>query len=277
MELSIQNRIYNIYDDLGDQSKKIADFILKAPEVFSSLTLEQLAEKSGVSTATISRFANQLGYSRFSQLKWSILNETNNKDVKPIKVNDSAMVVAKKTLDANIETLNRTFELMSEEQLQKALQLIVHAQNLDFFGLGGSNIVALDAYHKFLRVPIKVMHDNEYHLALMQASKLTNKDCAVVISHTGNDQDTLLIAETLKRRKVPMIVITSFPDSPLANYGEICFFSISEDSEYRTEALLSLTTQLAINDCLYMLAAQHFGSQAENILKDIRQTIIKKH
>jgi len=26
-----------------------------------------------------------------------------------------------------------------------------------------------------------------------------------------------------------------------------------------------------------MLAAQHFGSQAENILKDIRQTIIKKH
>lgn len=58
-----------------------------------------------------------------------------------------------------------------------------------------------------------------------------------------------------------MIVITSFPESPLASYGDVKFFSISEDSKFRSEALLSLTSQLAINDCLYMLTAQYFGKK----------------
>ncbi|WP_243674065.1 hypothetical protein [Lentilactobacillus kisonensis] len=66
--------------------------------------------------------------------------------------------------------------------------------------MGGSNIVALDAYHKFLRVPLNVLHDSEYHMALMQSTRLNHTDCAVVISHTGNDSDTLLLADSLKKQ-----------------------------------------------------------------------------
>ncbi len=279
MELNIFDRIKDLYPQLGRSSKKIADYFLANQTNASSKTVTELADDCSVSVATISRFAKQLGYTNYSQLKWALSNQMgkNTPAIQEISDTDTPKMVAKKTLDANIETLNGTFDLMDEKDLEKALQLIVHAKKLEFFGLGGSNIVALDAYHKFLRVPLTVLHDSEYHLALMQASRLSDADCAVVISHTGNDTDTLDIADALKTKHVPIIVITSFPNSPLADYGNVNFFSISEDSRYRSEALLSLTSQLAINDCLYMLTAQYFGKSAETVLEEIRATISKKH
>lgn len=278
MDLDIEKRIKHLYPQLGRQSKKLADYILKNGANLSAITVAELANKCDVSVATVSRFPQQLGYSSFSQFKWSMVNDlSSTASVQEVKQEDSPKVVAKKTLESNIETLNGTFNLMQEKDLKEALDLLVHANRIEFFGLGGSNIVALDAYHKFLRVPLNVLHDSEYHMALMQSMRLNQRDCAVVIFHTGNDSDTLLLADSLKNNHVPMIVITSFPESPLANYGDVKFFSISEDSKYRSEALLSLTSQLAINDCLYTLTAQYFGKKADRVLSNMRKTILQKH
>lgn len=278
MPLNVKKRIANIYPSLGYQSKIVVDYILQKGTNFVSKTVKQIAEECNVSTATVSRLAQQLGYANLSQLKWSVANELDEQYVvSEIQDDDSPKTVAKKTLQSNIEALNNTFELMDESDLSKAVKLITNAHTLGFFGLGGSNIAALDAYHKFLRVPINSIHDSEYHMSLMQAARMSNNDCAIIISHTGDDTDTLLLADTLQSKKVPMIVITSFPESPLADYGDVKFFSISEDSRYRSEALLSLTSQVAINDCLYALTAQHFGAQAYKVLEDIRTTIFNKH
>lgn len=278
MPLNVKKRIANIYPSLGYQSKIVVDYILQKGTNFISKTVKQIAEECNVSTATVSRLAQQLGYANLSQLKWSVANELDEQYVvSEIQDDDSPKTVAKKTLQSNIESLNNTFELMDESDLSKAVKLITNAHTLGFFGLGGSNIAALDAYHKFLRVPINCIHDSEYHMSLMQAARMSNNDCAIIISHTGDDTDTLLLADTLQSKTVPMIVITSFPESPLADYGDVKFFSISEDSRYRSEALLSLTSQVAINDCLYALTAQHFGPQAYKVLEDIRTTIFSKH
>lgn len=278
MDLDISKRIKHLYPQLGKQSKKLADYIIENGSKLSAITVSELANQSDVSIATVSRFPQQLGYSSFSQFKWSMVNDlAATSSVQEVEAEDAPKVVAKKTLESNIETLNGTFNLMQGKDLENARDLLVHAKNIEFFGLGGSNIVALDAYHKFLRVPLNVLHDSEYHMALMQSTRMDKNDCAVVISHTGNDSDTLLLAESLKNNHVPMIVITSFPESPLASYGDVKFFSISEDSKFRSEALLSLTSQLAINDCLYMLTAQYFGKKADKVLANMRKTILKKH
>lgn len=276
MESNLPKRVAELYPHLGQQSRKLADHLLALGDTLANKTIAVLAQEAGVSTATVSRLAHQLGFASFSELKWALLQ-----DVQPanhaIVPTDPPMMVAKKTLEANVATLNGTFKQLNEHDLTQALDLIVHSRRLGFFGMGGSNIVALDAYHKFLRVPLNLVHNSEYHLALMEAARFTALDAALVISHTGDDTDTLVLADTLRKHGVPMIVITSFPNSPLAAYGTVTFYSISADPEYRSEALLSLTSQLAINDCLYMLTAQYFGTAADDVLARMRATIFTKH
>lgn len=278
MESNIKKRITELLPTLGAQSQKLAQHLLDLGDHLSNKTIQELASECHVSTATVSRLAQQLGFANFSELKWSLAKDIKTKPTThEISARDTPMVVAKKTLEANIETLNGTFKQMNNQDLLHALNLIVNSNHLGFFGMGGSNIVALDAYHKFLRTPLTLVHNTEYHLALMETSRFNRHDCAIVISHTGDDTDTLDLAASLKQHHVPMIIITSFPNSPLADYGDVTFYSISEDSKFRSEALLSLTSQIAINDCLYMLTAQHFGSAAEEVLDNMHETIFMKH
>ncbi|KRM88977.1 gluconate operon transcriptional regulator [Liquorilactobacillus vini DSM 20605] len=274
MEAKITQRIKQIYPQLGSSSQKIADYLLKE-ELPASMTLAEIAQACQVSLATVSRFARSLGFKNFSQLKWALLhqltqNESTNERVTQA---DNSLKVAGKVLAANMTTLKETFALLNEVDLTQAVKLICSAERLAFFGLGGSNIVAEDAYHKFLRVPLTVLYSSEYHLALLQASRLTAKDCAILISHTGNNQDILLLAKVLRQNQVPAIVITSDPESPLVRLGTICFYSISGNLHFQSQAFISMTSQLALTDCLYLLTARSFGTAA-TVIYDHQQAIV---
>ncbi|WEV68765.1 MurR/RpiR family transcriptional regulator [Bifidobacterium sp. ESL0775] len=279
MDLSIIERIKACYPRLGASSRQLADYIINNSTNAASKTITEVSRESGVSTATLSRFARTLGYETFSQLRWALSSEINSqaKSVEDISAEDSPKTVAKKTLTANIATLTETFALINEHDLEQAKEYIVHSRKIAFYGLGGSNIVALDAYHKLMRMPLNVIYNIEYHMALMQTTSMGPKDCAIVISHTGNDTDTLDLAKSLQNNKVPIIVVTSFANSPLTEYGDVVFYSISKDSKTHFEALESLTSQLAINDCLYAMAAQYFGKLGDENRDRIRKVISMKH
>ena len=139
-------------------------------------------------------------------------------------------VNTKKVFDSNISSLTDTRKLLQEEKLIEAVDLIDASNRLFLFGVGGSEIVATDTYHKFLRSPIPVYHSSDYHLQLMEASLLTPDDCAIFISHTGRSKETIMIAETAKKIGAKTIVITSQISSPLAKLGDVTFISVSEET-----------------------------------------------
>ena len=51
------------YDEIFKAEKKVADFILKNPEVAVNANVSELANYSGVSDATVIRLCKHLGYS----------------------------------------------------------------------------------------------------------------------------------------------------------------------------------------------------------------------
>ena len=50
------------------------------------------------------------------------------------------------------------------ENLKSEVNLIVSSKTVFLFGLGGSNIIAADAYHKLLKSPLNVIYASNYHL-----------------------------------------------------------------------------------------------------------------
>ena len=76
--MNCYKKILNTYDSLPKQQKKIADFIvLNINEVvFFSITM--LASELSVSEATIVRFAQNLGYKGFPELKKDLVHYYQN-------------------------------------------------------------------------------------------------------------------------------------------------------------------------------------------------------
>lgn len=66
---SITQRIHRSYGDLPEGERKAADFILDSPGELATLTAGELAERAGISNATVSRFFRRLGYSSFEEAR----------------------------------------------------------------------------------------------------------------------------------------------------------------------------------------------------------------
>jgi RpiR family transcriptional regulator, carbohydrate utilization regulator len=81
---------------------------------------------------------------------------------------------------------------------------------------------------------------------------LTEKDVAVLISHSGTTKDTLDVMEVAKENGATTIGITNFAKSPLSQNVDIAFFTVSEETDYRTEAFASRIAQLRVIDTLYV-------------------------
>ncbi len=254
---------------------KLLIFLLHNLATSNHRSIQALADQIDTSVSTISRFAKRLGYASYPELQLAISQQLQQPENLSADIDrtDPDILVAQKVFNSNSSSLNKTLDLLSESKLTNAVSLIQKCQRLSFFGLGASDVVALDAYHKFLRTQVNAVFNTDYHMALMQAAKMDEYDCAIVISHSGRNLDTLKMAHILKDNHVPIIVITSFSSSELAKLGDTTFYSVSDDSKYRSQALSSLISQMSIIDCLYMSVMRDEAANGSTKLDKINSVI----
>jgi len=279
LTVSIRLQIKTLYKDLSLKEQAIADYILENPSKVSHSSISDLSNELGIADSTFFQFTKKLGYNGFKDFKMAMLMQENDFSAISIHENiqksDNELTMAQKVFDSNMTTLTDTKNLLKEEDLKLAAAMINQSKRLFFFGVGGSEIVATDAYHKFLRSPITVFHSSDYHIQLMEASLLTPDDCGIFISHTGKSRETIELAQVAKNNGAKIIVITSHAASPLAKLGDVVFISISEETEFRSEALASRIAQLSIMDSLYVILMFINRDKAQPSIAKIRRSISK--
>nr|WP_057810975.1 MurR/RpiR family transcriptional regulator [Furfurilactobacillus siliginis] len=265
------------YQHLTGADKKIADFILANPAPASEMTIQDLAENVKVSTATVSRFVKRIGWHSFREFSLGFGGIANQTDdfFSEIEEGDAPAVVVDKVFQGADNALDATRALLKEKDLSAAITLLTKARTLSFFGFGGSSVAALDGYHKFLRTTTHPQFHPDVDIQLMQAVKMDEQDVAILVSHSGRNHDTLMIADQLRANHVPMIAITSYPASPLAKKSTLVFQSVAEEVNYRSESMSSLIAQLTIIDSLFTLVGAQGAKTktGEGLLQDVRHAM----
>lgn len=260
---------------LGDKELQLADYLLTHQTTASQLSIQALSAATGVSTATVSRFAKRLGYPGFQALRVALAQLPTSPPplFEEISDTDSMLEMAQKIFALNAAALQTTSAALNEETLAAAVHAITVAHTVGLFGLGASNIVALDGYHKFLRTQLTLSYASDYHMQLMAMTRLAPGDCAILVSHSGTDADALALAAIAHETGVRLIVITGAANSPLAQRADVVLVALAEETQYRDEALHALIAQLSLMDTLFMLTAVKSAPATANLLARIRQTI----
>jgi RpiR family transcriptional regulator, carbohydrate utilization regulator len=269
-------KIRSYYARLSEKEKKVADYILENPDKIIHNTINEVAEDLQVADATVFRFCKRIGFKGYQAMKIALASEI----IEPIQQiheeiseNDNEKTVADKIFHSNIRTLENTLQILDATSIQKAVGLLMKAKRVEFYGTGGSNVVAMDAFHKFVRTGIKAFAFIDTHFQLMSASQLGENDVAVVISHSGTNKDTLNVLKTAKKNGAKTIGITSYPKSPICQYSDVALFTSSEETEYRSEALSSRIAQLSIIDALYVNIMILNKEKAKHSLGKVREAI----
>lgn len=269
-------KIRSYYAKLSEKEKKIADYILDNPENIIHSTINEVAEDLNVADATVFRFCKRLGFKGYQAMKIALASEI----ITPIQQiheeiteEDDEKTISEKAFQSNIRTLENTLNILDQTSIKKAIDLLIQADRVEFYGTGGSSVIAMDGFHKFVRTGIKAFAFIDSHFQLMSASQLTDKDVAVVISHSGTNKDTISILKTAKKNGAKTIGITSYPKSPIAQIADVALYTSSEETEFRSEALSSRIAQLSLIDALYVNVMVANKEASHQSLEKVRDAI----
>ncbi|WP_243458293.1 MurR/RpiR family transcriptional regulator [Sporosarcina sp. Te-1] len=262
---------------LPPSEQKIADYILSNPEIAVRMTVSELAEKSYTSTAAVTRLCKSLNIDGFQDLKLRVNGDliqggkTQSRDIEP---NEPVGKTIEKVTTLAMEALRETAELLSNNELTKAVEAILECRSVHFFGVGASAICAMDAQQKFLRINKPSTAFTDIHMGATIVANAGPEDVVVGISFSGETVEVVRIMELAKEKGVKTISLTKYGLSTISNIADISLTtSPTKEANFRSGATSSRLAQLHVMDILFMSVASRQYNKTIEYLDNTRKAI----
>lgn len=270
--------IRNASDLLRKSEKKVASCILGDPKAVITSSITELAEKSGTSEPTVIRFCRKLGLGGYMELRLNLARDLPSAKYifENVTTEDSLPEIAGKVMNAHIEAISNTLNKLNIEVIDSAVELLLAARRIEFYGFGGSAIVAKDAYHKFFRLGIHCSAQDDSHMQVMSASLLTPEDVIVVISHTGSSKDLIDSTKIAVNSGAKVIGIIGNENAPLLKYCDIALSAHSQEAAILLAPMTSRLVQLAILDVLFVGVAMKSLNKTKDRLDQVKRSLVDK-
>lgn len=246
--------IHSQYHKFSEKEKMIADYILKKPELVIHRTINEVADDLNIADATVFRFSKRIGFKGFQAMKIALASEVmslSQTDQTEVQVEDEDSFT-EKIFNANIRTLQKTFELNSQDSINKAVQVIKCSNRVEVYGTGNSALMAMDGFQKFVSSGIRAFSYQDPHYQLLSAARLTSDDAAIIISHSGSNKETMNILKTAKDAGAKTVGITAFPKSPISLNVDIPLYTSVEETDSYSAAFASQIAQISLINALCM-------------------------
>ncbi|WP_027626465.1 MurR/RpiR family transcriptional regulator [Clostridium lundense] len=277
-------KIREIIEKLSPSEKKVGMFILENPHKISDLSIGELAQMSGSSEATVVRLCKVLGFKGYKDFKISItkdiayINNTGSTgeqytDVEP---GDPLESIIQNISYNNKKSIDNTLEILDFNEVKRAIEAIILAQRIDFYGVGASHIIAFDAFQKFSRINKVVTAHADTHMQIASASNLKKGDVAIAISYSGETKDTYDSIKMAKEANATTISITKYGQNSISQICDINLFVSAPEISIRSGAMSSRIAQLNVIDVLFAGVASDQFDEVKKYLNNTRFAINQK-
>lgn len=260
--LSWKDQVRRAYTLLRPSEQAVADCLLNDPEQAESSTLESLAEQAGVSQPTVMRFVKAMGFSGFKEFKHKIIRDNSGEpqqhrrfdflrgfDLKP---GEDLQDLPIKALGVSAELLEEMVKCVSLKALRQAVEHIINARMIDIYGVENSFSPAFDLHTKLSYIGLCSRINTDTYVQHVSAAHLTDKDVAIAFSRSGQTTATVHAARLAQKAGASIIVITSNPDSPLAQCANVLLCVSGQKNIIYGDIIFSRVPDAALADILYM-------------------------
>ena len=239
----------------------VRDYILRNSRSVLKQTIYDVARLSFTSPATVSRMCKRLGVSSFQEFKVRLAEEVDHYehlsldllDSTTLNRDDDVSVVVEKITNIEVAAIEETRLLIDHSIISRVSDLIRGSSVIDFYGVGASNLVAMDAHSKFMRVGKCSIVFQQYDRQYVQALNSDPNHMAVIFSYSGETAEMIKIAGILKRQGVPMVSITKSDRNSLSALADYPLFVTARETLRRSGAMASRSAMLYIVDIIYSM------------------------
>ena len=281
---SVLDRISRLDSAFSDALARVAAQVVNDPAATARSTIVELAERSGTSPATVTRFCRSLGFDGYASLRVAIATETGRAEAqngpewhtdigRPIQPDDPLDRVAGHVLSAEMTALQDTAHSLDVAAVERVAEAIGSARRVDLYGVGGSGLVVGDLHMSLHRIGVPAWVWNEVHGALASAALLSPGDVAIGFSHSGATVETVEMLTEAAGRGALAVAVTSFSPSPITEVAEVVLTSATRATNSQADQMAARHSQLFVAELLYLAVAQRTFPRTVRLFDSTAQAV----
>ena len=258
MDRDILSVIKTASGSLSKGQKKIMKYILENYDKAAFMTAAKLGETVGVSESTVVRFAAELGYKGYPEMRKALQDMIRSSltSVQRIAVARNLMEqndIISAVLSSDIEQIRRTMDETNRNDFGKAVNAIISAKNIYIIGMRSASPLAsfLGFYFHMIFDNVRVVNENLTNDIFEQVLRITQGDVLIAVSFPRYSQRTVKTASFARDMGASVIGITDTEASPLAQISDISLYARSDMVSF----IDSLVAPLSLINALIVAAS----------------------
>lgn len=268
---------------LTPKEKILAQYIIEDPLKTVEMSIVELAQSCGVSVSTVVRLCKSAGYNGYKAFCRDLSVDMAYAKSASVEYGDvlpgSPVETIIKAVCANdIKAIKNTQGVLDSESVEKAVNAIIAAPRVDFYAVGATGYVAMDAYRKFARIGKISMSSMDAPQMVNHASHLKPGDVAMIICYSGARKDVMECAEAVKDSGATLISLTKYSDNSLAKMADIRLYSsVADDAIVRSGRKSLRIGQLVVVDILYTAVVSGQYKRVKPLLENADRIEQRRH
>jgi len=265
------------YEDLNDTNRKISDFILQNIEIATFSSLAEISKKVGVSDATLVRFARELGYKGFKELREDLV-EYITQIIYPTQ--KASLLEGKDrhplidlVMKKDIEYITKTMSGIHKEDFDALTGYILSAKRVYCMGWGISSFLA-----EYLSFSLQILSLNAVCVArerrplVQQLLFIEKGDLLITFDQLLYSAEVLEAIEYVhnKNAGVKLVTFTNQPRAQIVAYSDLSFVFDMSGHEFK---LISLTAPFCFINAIAEQVATMDTSRTDKALSEFQHVV----
>jgi DNA-binding MurR/RpiR family transcriptional regulator len=256
--------------------KKLVSFLLEYWNEIPLMSIEYISKETGVSTATISRFAHLFGFKGFYDFKDKIKEEVKN-FINPVEQFRllKADLTGKKSLVTvarqDVKNLNKLISMVNEKTFSKLVDIIKNAPRVYSFGVSVSSIFSSLIRYIFNQVQKEAHCLDEGNVTVEEKIvSLQESDLVIFCSFYPYSKCTIEFAQLAHEQGLQVVAISDNEFSPISEYASLVLAIPRENILFTTSiSAFSVLINAIATEIAYKKKEELTDSinQADKILK----------
>ncbi|ANG63411.1 Fe-S cluster assembly protein HesB [Marinobacterium aestuarii] len=252
----LKSAIADQHSVLSKRLRQVAQYVMDNPNAIAFGTVAVIAKDASVHPSTLVRFANAFGYSGFSEMQRLFqqkLIQESPSYTERIRIareelgddsRDTPLQLLSQFAGASAVALDQLCESISEEDLERAVDILAAAEATHVVGVRRAFVVATYFAYALRHIDRRAyLIDGVGGMYAEQGGAIGKRDAIIATSFHPYAPETQDVAKAAVERGVPLILITDSQLSPLAALASVCF--VVRDAEVHGFRALGSTLCLA--------------------------------
>lgn len=253
--------------------RKVAEYILQDSMEAAFSTIDKIAHSTGVSTTSVIRLANSLGYTTFSEFQKALKDymRTHSAPINKLSLNVQDDMALENGVTADVyryaaENVGSAVQGLNQEVLENIAEQLDQAEHIYICGVRTSESVA-----RYLTFNLNRMYLNTYYVGgslteqLDLFKRIGKKDVLIAATLSRYNKVVCDAAALCKKEGIPVVALTDSYDSPLIPFSTYQLIGKCQSNAFHN----SIIAQVFLCDTLIKVCSLKSADRVrENLKKD---------